>query len=266
MFKLEGMPTPNVINLRECEDRRAYTQEQFAKLGVADVRFHLYDRWPNSNIKMIGDPALLDLATKGVTSSQFLTIKAWLEETDEECGIFFEDDVDFQTVQHWNFTFKEFVDRCGDKWGALHLCNVFEYPFYRDQQYPSMIPRKREQWDHGLQCYMLKRWYAEKLVKYYFDQDEDSTIHYRMPSGMRCSTENNILGPFGRTFTFPLFNHNVYDFLSKNKYSYDAQGKSAIYSYQFLKAWWEKEGSQLSLEEIFNEERVKGEIYEGITL
>lgn len=264
--KLQGMPIPNVINLKECTDRREYTISEFAKLGITDVNMHSYDRYESNPVPFIGDPNLINVITPGVTSSHLLTIKWWLENTDEPTGIFFEDDVDFNTVQYWNFTLQEFIDRCGDEWGALHLCNVFEYPYDSDNEYPAMVPRKRNLWDHGLQCYMLKREYAQKIVDYYFDRWEEGAIHIRMPLGAPPSFENNVMHGFGLAISFPLFNQNVYDFRSKNIYYYNDQAQSAIYSFEFIDSWWREKGSKMDLDEIFNNERESHKTYGELKL
>lgn len=265
--KLRNIPKPNIINLIECGDRRDYTLEEFRKLGINDINVHGYHRYEKKPVPFVGDQNLVDTITKGVTSSHLLTIKWWLENTNEEYGIFFEDDVDFKTVQHWNFTLEEFIERCGDEWGALHLCNVFEYPYDVNNEYPAMVPRRRQLWDHGLQCYVMKRWYAQKVVDYYFDRwEETGAIHIRMPLGSPPSFENNVMHGFGLVISFPLFNQNVYDFRSKNIYYYNDQAASAIYSYEFIKDWWEKKGSQLSLEQIFNNERESHKTYGELTL
>lgn len=263
--KLKGMPIPNVINLKECTDRREYTAAEFAKLGINEVKFHIYDRYENNPVPFTGEPNLIQVITPGVTSSHLLTIKSWLETTEEPVGIFFEDDVDFNTVQHWNFTLQEFIDRCGSEWGALHLCNVFEYPYDSENEYPAMVPRKRNLWDHGLQCYMLKREYAQKIVDYYFPND-DGSIHIRMPLGAPPSFENNVMHGFGLVISFPLFNQNVMDFRSKNIYYYNQQARSAIYSFEFLDSWWREKGSKMDLEEIFNNERESHKTYGVIKL
>lgn len=245
MNKLVGMPLPNVVNLIEAEDRAEYMYKEFEKLGCSTVSFHRYERYENSDVKAFCDPMIEPYwIDKGTTTSHLLTIKSWLENTNEEVGIFFEDDVDFSTVQHWNFTFQEFIERMGTKWGALQLGLVHEGN-------PVMVPRKREQQDHGLQCYMLRRKYATKLVKFYFDQGDD-TIHYRMPIGAALSLENAVLWGFGRVFTFPLFNHNVNQFKSKNIFSPESQVDASVRSYHVIRAWWENEGRKLSLDEIFN--------------
>ena len=251
--KLQKIPTPNIINLKECPDRKDYTVSEFIKLGWHDINVHSYERYNENSIEFVGDPDILAQCTKGVTSSHLLTIKKWYETTDEEYGLFFEDDVDFTTVEHWNFTLTDFIDGVKDDWGALHLCNVFEYPYDTTREYPLMAIRRRNLWDHGLQCYALKRDYAKKIIDYYFDDAKKGAIHYRMPLGAPPSFENNVMHGFGTVYTFPLFNQNVTDFRSKNIYYYNQQADSAIYSYEFLKDWWEKKGSQKSLDDIMGE-------------
>tara|TARA_B110000503_G_scaffold106378_1_gene158826 strand:+ start:212 stop:1021 length:810 start_codon:yes stop_codon:yes gene_type:complete len=263
--KLQNLPKPNIINLTECKDRKYWTEEQWHKHGVDEIHVHSYDRYEEGvSIPFVGDQTIIDQTTKGVTSSHLLTIKWWLENTDEEYGLFFEDDVDYDTVSYWNFTLQEYIEKCNEyDWGCLHMCNVFEYPYDYRNEYIPMVPRQRFLWDHGLQAYALKREYAQKVVDYYFGEDSEK-IHYRMPNGSPITTENNILEGFGLVITFPLFNHNVTDFRSKNIYYYNKQASTAYYSYEFLKDWWLKIGSSLSLNEVFNNEREKNKIYEEL--
>lgn len=258
--KLAGLPKPNIINLIECDDRKDYTMRELAIRGYPELKFHRFTRYDSDNpIKFIGDPNIISRSALGTASSHLITIKTWFENTDEEYGVFFEDDVDFKTIQWWNFTIMEFLDRMGSKWDALHLCNIYE-------NNPVYAPRRREPWDHGLQAYIIKRSYARKLIKFYWDHNQGpNVIHLKMPLHSAISTENNVLWGFGRIYHFPLFNHNVYDFTSKNIYHYGSLADSCIASYIGIKQWWENEGSKLSLEDIFNYERVKdrtfGEIY-----
>ena len=43
--KLNNISVPNVINLKECLDRREYTIAEFAKLGISTIKMHSYDRY-----------------------------------------------------------------------------------------------------------------------------------------------------------------------------------------------------------------------------
>lgn len=250
MNKLEGLPTPNIINLRECVDRKEYIINEFKKYGVDDVVVHTYDRWhENSDVKFIGNQQAIYDTPKGVTSSHLLTIKRWLETTDEEFGVFFEDDVDLSTINFWNFTFKEFIDRLGSRWECFHMCGIFE-------SLVSLVPRMRESYDFGLQAYAMKRKYARKLVKYYFTEDDPKTINFRMPHGCPKSTENNVLGAFGTTYTFPLFNHNI-GFDSKNHHTtIGEQLPTAIYAAGIVKKLWEDDLRESDLEHVFDHFRV----------
>jgi GR25 family glycosyltransferase involved in LPS biosynthesis len=251
MLKLSNISVPNIINLKECRDRMKYMRDEFLKLGIEDIQFHQFDRYNNNtSIQFTGDQELINSTSKGVASSHLLTIKWWLDNTDESIGLFFEDDVDFEHVHKWNFTFNEFIERCGDSWDALQLCIVCEYPYDVYNKYPVMTPRPRNLWDHGLQCYVLKREYAQKLVNFYFN--ENNSINLRMPDGVPISVENNVLCGFGNVVTFPLFNHNITNFYSKNIYTPDGQSTSSIHSYEYIKNWWERVGYKMNLEQIFN--------------
>lgn len=256
-YRLKNLPTLNVINLKECTDRKELTESEFKRLGVDNYKIHVYDRYEEGvSIPFEGDPDLISKCTKGVTSSHLLTIKWWYENTDEEYGIFLEDDVDFTPLEHWNFTLSEYIERCNDyDWGALQLGLVFEYPYDVWHEYPPMFPRRRTEWDHGLQVYVLKRKYAEILLEYYFGAFPGK-LHFRMPLGSANAFENNVLCGFGDVITFPLFNHNVTDFRSKNIYCYNEQTPSAIYSYEYLTDWWDKKGSQKSLDDIFGDAKL----------
>lgn len=51
--KLVGIPRPNIVNLKECEDRREYMSNALSALGVDLVRFYQFERYENSNVKSL---------------------------------------------------------------------------------------------------------------------------------------------------------------------------------------------------------------------
>jgi len=275
--KLKGMPRPNVICLYQAPEREEYTRKCWEELGVADVNFIRFNRWPDANSGK-PDPIIIheapDWIAKGTFTSHTHAIKHWYETTDEPYGIFFEDDVDYSTIQYWNFTFEEFVERMGNRWGALHLCNVYEHPWNMWTDEPIMVPRMREYYDHGLQAYMVTRDYAKKLVRFYFDHEYEEGIRWRMPQHPRfVSTENNILLGIGRVFHFPLFNHNVIEFDTVNIYGYEdgpegnrGQAKASVMSYEKIDKWWKEEGQYLTLDEIFDTSRQTNKKFMEIVL
>lgn len=253
--KLEGMPIPNVINLIEAPERWKYMKHCFAEHGVYDVNYMYFQRWRDEiDIEILNVP---DDISKGTFSSHVLAIKAWYEKSDDEIGVFFEDDVDFSPIEHWNFNFKEFLERVGNKWDALQLCGVYDSPWNMWTPDPIMVPRVREYYDHGLQVYVIKRKFAEKLVRFYFSHGhEGNVIEWKNPLPMsHHSTENNVLSGFGRCYHFPLFNHNVNDFGSMNIYEYTRQVDDCVKSYEMIDSWWKDTGKDLTLDEIFDYDR-----------
>ena len=258
-FDIESVP--NIINLKEHTDRSEYMKNEFLKMNISNITIHEFERYENQSlITVLGKEEIMSKIPLGVLSSHLLAIKRWLENTDEPIGIFFEDDTCFKPMEHWNFTLSEFIERFGDDVDALHLCNVIEFPFDDHNKVPAMIPRYRATYDHGLQCYVLKREYAQKVVDFYFINDD--YIHLRMNDAATFSVENNVLCGFGRVVTFPLFNHNVKDFDTINTiHGIAKQNPFAGYSYCYIDNWWKEKGSQLNLEQIFNNEREKEKIY-----
>ena len=64
--KLKNLPKPNIINLTECKDRRSWTESEFSRHGLDDIKVHLYDRYEEGkSIPFAGDPDLIAQTTKG---------------------------------------------------------------------------------------------------------------------------------------------------------------------------------------------------------
>lgn len=253
--KLVGFPSCYVVNLEECTDRAEYMAGEFDKLGITDYHIMSYPRIENSDIKIKYHPDCTNVPA-GATSSHLLTIKHWYENTDEEMCAIFEDDCDFSQIEKWPFVFEDYIKKFGALWDCLQLCVMHE-------GFAIMYPRGRNNWDHGLQCYIVKRGYAKKLIEYYFENDK--TIHFRLP--LRYSPisavephnyvgvpqggtiENTIYG-LGRTYIHPIFNHNVNRF-ETTIHTDEATLAVATNSYKYVKNWWHNVGQHGTLDEIF---------------
>lgn len=250
--KLVGFPNCYVVTLEESQSRRDYMTFEMDHLGL-NYKFIQHKRLEdNPNLNVVGDHHLLNTLTIGCASSHLNTIKWWYENTDEEIGAFFEDDVDFSTMQHWNFNFKDYIKKFGHLWDVLQLCVVHE-------GWPVMYPRHRNGWDHGLQCYIVKRHYAKRIIDFYFESDNVICFN-KMPYVQKCEenkrykpTTENIIYGLGTVYIHPLFNHNV-DFVYKTTIH---QGNSvqphvAKKAYEYTKQWWENKGGTGTLDELFD--------------
>jgi GR25 family glycosyltransferase involved in LPS biosynthesis len=234
---------PYILSLKDCYDRRQILEKTMIQNGMKKWEMCIFDKVENSNIRFNGTSEDIPL---GILSSHLCTIKKWYEESDDDYGLFFEDDVSFESKKHWNFDLVDFTSRLPGDWSAIQLCGIYQVK-------PDIRLRERDHIDHGLQAYVLTRSFAEKLISetFAFDKSINITKPY-----ISSSVENIVLNPkYGKVYTFPLFNHNIFDFKSTsieydNKNFTDGQSHLAIASYNEISNWWAEKGCKLSLEEI----------------
>ena len=123
--KLHGLPSWQMISLRESHDRREVMRSQFANLGYENYNFYLTNRWENIN-------ANVDIkwhyheARKhhGSIISHLELMRQWYLTTDEPYAIFSDDDMDLSTCEYWNFNFEDFVKNLPDNWQFVQLIRV----------------------------------------------------------------------------------------------------------------------------------------------
>jgi len=250
--KLEGFPKCYAVNLEESVDRREYMNSEFKRLGL-DGTCLQYKRLEHSNLVVKGDPNLLKILPLGATTSHLLSIKWWYENTDDEMAAFFEDDCDFSTVEKWNFKFKDYIKKFGALWDGLQLCVMHE-------GWAVMYPRHRNGFDHGLQCYIVKRHYAKKIIDYYFE--DDNTINFRkMPYDRQTNevkrlkpTIENVVYGLGVFYIHPIFNHNIGFTTTVHDPGSKVLQEVAEKSYHYVNQWWDRNGSPASLDQLFSYE------------
>ena len=123
--KFEGFPSVNFISVTECEDRRNLLYKKFGEYGITNVTPHIYDRYKDEDHDIRSE--LLDrlsIGSRGPVTSHLKAVKEWYYETDEPYTIICEDDLGFQTVQYWNFTWKEFFESLPPDWGCVQLLSL----------------------------------------------------------------------------------------------------------------------------------------------
>ena len=164
--KLKGFGPVYVINLEEREDRRNYIESALKNAGVDNYKLikamngndpivneliHVRERIPLSNPEI------------GASISHLQTIKQWLEESDSEYAIIIEDDLSFETVEFWDFTFEEFLSSIDKQYDILQFCIIHNYRINRKFH-------MKEKHDWSAACYLIKREWAQKIIdKHYID-------------------------------------------------------------------------------------------------
>lgn len=250
MNKLEGLPTIHYISLEESVERRTNLKNWFKKYNITDYVPHLFKRFEKYDHKLIGPYIdLLAVSGKGATTSHFKLLKEWYETTNESYTLIVEDDLSLETVEYWNFTWKEFFQNLPKDWKCVQFILIREY-FCQNYTFEK---RKERDWCAG--AYLIKREYVKLLLDlYYFDDFFNLNIENLIYAPV---TEHLLFTNKLGVYCFPLFVEDCYNtqstLLPENSHAelINGQGPMHHYSYDCVVNWWKTEGMFLSIDQIF---------------
>lgn len=224
---LEDFPFVNCISLDESESRRQNLDVKFKEYGINNYKMYVYNRY-NGEYNIKGDRVNeLNIANIGATTSHILTIKQWLDESNDEYAFFCEDDLSFETLQYWTFKWKDFISKLPEDWEAVQLCLLSEID--RDIKF---IQRDWRDW--GCQAYIIKRTYAEKLLAIHYNNGDFDFSIPGMEGYMPC-IENVLFDGIGKVYNFPLF---VEDINFDSTYDAKENRNTNIRGYNHVINWW----------------------------
>ena len=134
-YKLKDMGPIYYLNLDGQPERREYMETQFKYWEIENyTRISAYDGREDD----LGDiikgkyPDGMSSGEIGCVTSHLKAIKHWYETSDSPYAIIMEDDCSLETVQHWNFTWKDFVSQLPYDWDVVQNCDYF-YRRYSSQ-------------------------------------------------------------------------------------------------------------------------------------
>jgi len=244
-YKLAKFPPVFVVSVESSVDRRKYINQEFAKYRVDNVYYSMFDLWEEDRYVVTGrNLSQLHIGSYGPVTSHLLTNKYWTENTDYEYVIIAEDDLSFEFVKYWNFTWQDFFDNLPNDWGLVQLSSMRENPEEIDINF-----RQRHNSDLGCQIYLIKRDYAERLVSRYCTKDGFNLeipicdILYRENEVWeKCNlipiVENTIYESIGQTYCMPLFYEKLdFDTLSIGN---DTKESWRYSCYEHLLSKWKK--------------------------
>lgn len=209
--KFEGFPSVNFISIEETKDRRDLLYKKFEKHGITNVTPHIYKKY-DDNEHVINSDLLhrLSMGSRGPVTSHLKTIKKWLTETDELYTIICEDDLGFDTVKYWNFTWKEFFESLPEDWGCVQLCLL------RENYHSFSIGLRSRCWCDWSGCiYLISRKHAQKIIETYYQQDEFNLNYSGKDLGVRPEwaripvIETIIYSDLTKVYMCPLFVEDV---------------------------------------------------------
>ena len=201
VFKLQGLPHIYWLNLDADVDRREYMEKQFKYWEIDNhTRIAGYDaREDDASEHLKGRiPDNVSQAELGCCMSHLKAIKTFYEETDDDYCMIVEDDVDFSTVKHWNFTWKEFIGLAPYDWDCLQLTTICTGDIHVKLHHKFIN-------DFSAAVYLITRHHAAKVLKNHMRGNK-----WKLDNGVkpRAVSEDTILET-GKTYTIPLFLYNL---------------------------------------------------------
>lgn len=258
--KLKNFPSFNLVSIVESEERRKRLYDNLEKYGIKNVRPHIYERYKNGDHNIHIDPTIeftFNDSYLGAFTSHLKAIREWYENTDEPYTFFCEDDISFETIQYWNFTWEEFFNKLPSDWDCVQLSltreNETMFFYFKDTEV-----HLRNRWlsDSSCLAYLISRKHAKNLLDTYYD-GKSFIFEYRGPdreSRMNCygyfyapTIENIIYSCFDNThiYAFPLFVEDIQ--LETTVWQNGTHKDLQEYSYSSIIEWWKTKGNNMTI-------------------
>jgi GR25 family glycosyltransferase involved in LPS biosynthesis len=201
--KLKGIGPILWINLDTETDRQKHMNELFDSYDIPNTRISAIDARGNNDVSdlLVGKfPDLITQGELGCTMSHLKAIKHFYYETDLESIIICEDDIVFDTVAYWPFTWNRFLSSVPYDWDVLQ-CAITSTKNLRANLHPRVIN------DFCAAFYVISRHHAAKIIKNHIRDDK-----YRLDQKIKPrATSEEIIYNSGVTYSMPLFTYR-YDF------------------------------------------------------
>lgn len=252
--KLKNFPSIRYVSLKGSEARRKDLLTQFEKYGITNHKMieaidGRVEDFSNGHPNVSGEFVYtLESEVLAAGMSHIKAIFDWYHTTEEEYGFFCEDDIKFDMVDYWNFTWDEFMAEVPEDWKVLQLALIRINPL---NQHDMVVHRKK--WDDWSCCaYLIRRSYAKQLIEDYYDGVNftltiKGTNHHPLPENLVYP------GNYLQCYTFPLFTENrAHQSTLIRKDSHEHHDNVQIAACKYIINWWEKEGRHMTAKEIFS--------------
>lgn len=255
--KLKNFPPVHFISISESENRRKLLYEKFEKHGITNVTPHIFERYDDIQYDVNGGPYAHTVTGpgRGCIVSHLTSMKDWYFDTDEEYVLFCEDDLSFETVPYWNFTWEEFFNSLPETWECVQLSWVRDDMFKFSTE--GITLRSRCWCDWSSCAFLMKRSHVKKLIGQYYRNGKINLQYGGIDSELRDEWAlypvaeqvlYTVFTPLNYTtiYGFPLFVEDVYGCEST------MYGGSIMNfkSYETIMNWWKTIGKNLTLDQI----------------
>jgi Glycosyltransferase involved in LPS biosynthesis len=193
------------INLDAEFDRREHMNSLFDEYGIENTRIPAIDARGSNDVTgmIIGTlPSTVTQVELGCTVSHLKAINHFYEETELDHAIICEDDILFDTVQYWPFTWKEFISKAPYDWDVLQ-CAITSTETLAVNIHPRRIN------DFCSAFYVITRHHAKKLLRAHKIGNK-----FKLDQGIKPrATSEELIYNSGKTYSIPLFVYRC-DFVS----------------------------------------------------
>jgi hypothetical protein len=252
IYKLANIPHIYWLNLDSDTDRRQYMEQQFEYWEIKNhTRISGYDgRVDDVSLYIKGRiPDNVTQNELGCCMSHLKAIKHFYENTKDEYCLIVEDDVSFDLVKYWNFTWNDFFSHAPYDWDCLQLTTICTGDIHVKLHIRFIN-------DFSAAIYLITRHHAAKVIKNHVRKEK-----YKLDNGVkpRAVSEDVILES-GKTYTIPLFLYNL------NMESTIHPEHVSIFHkapHDALSQFWEQNGANIDIKDYMNYDPYLGRITEN---
>lgn len=180
---MKNFPSVNCISLHESDERRAFMEQQASEFNFKRLNIYQTDRFEKLS-KYINVDTPQDFPQNGTIVSHLNCLRDWYVSCDEEYAIFCEDDISFECLRYWDFTWDEFIENL-PTWDVVQLTR-FVYPCGEDYRDTLKLNFKYGRW-WGANS-LMKRSHVKNILDLYFKGYNEYSLY--VPGGWQTNIEN----------------------------------------------------------------------------
>ena len=250
-YKLKGLPPIYYINLDGEPERKIYMESQLKYWEIENYeRISGYDGREDDLSSIIKGryPENMTSGEIGCTTSHLKAIKHWYETSDTPYAIIAEDDLNFETVKSWNFTWKDFHSKIPYDWDVVQIAIICTGTLFA-------ILHKRFVNDFSTAAYLINRHHAEKLLKFHVRGDK-----YKLDQGVKPrAVADDLIYNSGNTYSVPLL---LYKLEMGSSIHPDHIEIFHRQNHEGILNFWQQNGVDLSIDTLMNYDPYLGRITE----
>ena len=248
-YKLKKLPSIYWLNLDSEDQRKIYMETQFKYWEIENhTRISGFDGRVDDVCEHLSGIAPDNMSTSeiGCCMSHLKAIKKFYQETDDDYCLILEDDVSFDTVKYWNFSWKDFLSKLPYDWDCLQLTTICTGDIHVTLHHYFIN-------DFSAAAYLITRHHAEKIIKNHVRGEK-----FKLDNGVnpRAVSEDTIFGS-GKTYSIPLFLYRLDLGSAIHPEHIDIFHKG---SHDALTNFWQHQGHEMSIEDFMRYDPYLGRI------